>query len=303
MISFRGFTKRFGAHLAVHDLTIHVPAGETLALLGPNGSGKTTSLKAAAGLVLPSGGEVLVGEPQRPAREPAARRCCSFLPQKVAFPEALSGREVLEFHRALRGCYGSRTEEVLRFAALNGAGDRAVASYSGGMVQRLGLAVAILPDAPILLLDEPTAALDPAGLAAFYELIDRRRRSGRTLLFTSHQLGDAERLADRVAILVEGRLVGLFSERELARRLADEGTMRVRLESDGSEVLGEVRKFCPKAAIDGDEVVVPGSSSIRPSILARIRAAGGVVTGLTTEEGRLDKLYMKLVKDEGAGQA
>ena len=201
----------------------------------------------------------------------------------------------------LRGARAGRTDEVLRFASLNGAGDRPVHTYSGGMVQRLGLAVAILPDSPILLLDEPTAALDPAGLAAFYELAERRRRAGRTTLFTSHQIGDAERLADRVAVLVEGRLVGLFTERELARRLADRGSMRVRLEIATPALLAAAREACPEAALEGDDLVVPGSSALRPVVLERIGSAGGTVTSLTTEEGRLDVLYLELVRQSREG--
>ena len=114
---------------------------------------------------------------------------------------------MLEFYRSLRGVAPARVDAVLKFAALNGSGARAVGQYSGGMVQRLGLAVAMLPDAPVLLLDEPTAALDPDGLCAFYGLVGRRRSEGKTVLFTSHHLGDVERLADRFAVLVAGRLV------------------------------------------------------------------------------------------------
>ncbi len=299
MIAYRAFTKRFGRQVAVDALTIDVRAGETVALLGPNGSGKTTSLKTAAGLIHPSAGEVLVGEPGLPASKPSARQACSFLPQKVLFPEALSGREVVEFYRAIRGASGERTDEVLRFASLNGAGDRPVRTYSGGMVQRLGLAVAVLPDSPILLLDEPTAALDPAGLVAFYDLVERRRGAGRTTLFTSHQLGDAERLADRIAVLVDGRLAGTFTERELATRLADRGSMRVRLERLTATMLAAVREVCPHATVEGADLVVPGTAAVRPRALEKIQAAGGIVTGLTTEEGRLDRLFLELVAGEG----
>jgi Cu-processing system ATP-binding protein len=297
MIAYRTFSKRFGAHAAVEGLTLDVRPAETVALLGPNGSGKTTTLKAAAGLLRPSAGQVLVGDPPRPASEPAARVACSYLPQKVAFPEALTGREVVEFYRRLRGAPAGRTDEVLKFASLNGAGSRAVQTYSGGMVQRLGLAVATVPEALVLLLDEPTAALDPAGLAAFYDLVEARRRAGRTVLFTSHQLGDAERLADRVAVIVGGRLVGLFTERDLARRLADRGTMRVSVERAEPVLLEAAREACPEAALDGGDIVVPGASSVRPAVLERLRSAGAVITALTTEEGRLDVLYHELVRE------
>jgi Cu-processing system ATP-binding protein len=297
MIAYRSFTKRYGAHTAVEGLTLDVQRSETVALLGPNGSGKTTTLKAAAGLLRPTSGEVLLGDPPRPASRPDARLACSYLPQKVSFPEALTGREVVEFYRRLRAADAGRTDAVLEFASLNGAGSRPVQTYSGGMVQRLGLAVAVLPDAPVLLLDEPTAALDPAGLAAFYDLVEQRRREGKSVLFTSHQLGDAERLADRVAVIVAGRLVGLFTERDLARRLADRGSMRVRLEAFEPGLLAAARQACPAAVADGTEIVVPGASALRPLVLEHLRRAGAVVTGISTEEGRLDVLYHELVKE------
>lgn len=216
MIRYRAFSKRYGPLAAVEELSLTIEPGEVVALLGPNGSGKTTALKAAAGLVRPTSGEVLLGEPPRPASETIARRQLSFLPQKVAFPDAVSAREVLELYRRLRGVDGGRVEEVLRFANLNGASHRAVGTYSGGMVQRLGLAVALLPEAPILLLDEPTAALDPDGLYAFYAELERRRAHGQTVLLTTHQLADIEDVVDRFAVLVEGRLVAVLNRSELA---------------------------------------------------------------------------------------
>ena len=266
-----------------------------VALLGPNGSGKTTCLKAAAGLVRPSSGEVLLGEPGRPASSPAAREALSFLPQRASFPEALTGREVLEFYRSLRGVAASRVDEVLKFASLNGSASRAVGFYSGGMVQRLGLAVAMLPDAPVLLLDEPTAALDPDGLCAFYGLVGRRRAEGRTVFFSSHHLGDVERLADRFAVLVEGRLVAALTARELQDRLAERGVMRLRLLGRPRGLLEKVRAIAPQAAWAADELIVPGGASLRPAVLDLVRGAGGEIRGLTAEEGRLDTLYGELV--------
>jgi len=221
VIAFRRFSKRFGAVTAVDDLTLEVAAGEVVALLGPNGSGKTTSIKAAAGLIRPSSGTVLLGQPGVAAAQASARVLSSFLPQRVAFPAELTGVEVLEFYRSLRGAPAARAHDVMRFTGLNGSSGRAVGTYSGGMTQRLGLAIAMLPDAPVLLLDEPTAALDPDGLRAFYAVIDAHRSSGQTVLFSSHQIGDVERLADRVVVLVNGRLVASMTAAELPRRLAE----------------------------------------------------------------------------------
>jgi Cu-processing system ATP-binding protein len=295
VILYRGFSKRYGSHLAVDALSLEIGKGEAVALLGPNGSGKTTCLKAAAGLIQPSAGEVLVGEPGRPAARPEARGVLSFLPQRVAFPESLTGHEVVEFYRRLRQAPQERTAAVLKFASLNGAGARLAGTYSGGMLQRLGLAVALLPQAPVLLLDEPTAALDPDGLCAFYGLVDQRKAEGRTVLFTSHHLGDVERLADRFAVLVGGRLVAAFTQRELADRLADRGVMRLRFASRPEGLLEAVRPLAPRAIWSGEELIVPGPARTRPAVLDLVRRHGAEVSGLAAEEGRLDELYRELV--------
>jgi Cu-processing system ATP-binding protein len=300
MICFRAFTKRFGAQRAVRSLTLDVARGEVVALLGPNGSGKTTTLKAAAGLIRPTSGEVLLGDPPRPAAEPEARRVLSYLPQKVSFPDALTGNEVVEFYRELRGAPPERSQKVLRFASLNGAGERTVGTYSGGMVQRLGLAVALLPEAPVFLLDEPTAALDPDGLCAFYGLVERAREDGRAVLFTSHQLGDVERLADRFAVLVGGLLVASLTAGELKDRLAERGHMRLRVASRPEGLLDAVRAVAPAATWAGEELVVPGPAALRPRVIDTVRALGVELRGLTAEEGRLDVLYRELIAETDA---
>lgn len=302
MIAFRSFGKRYGAQIAVESLSLDLEPGEAVALLGPNGSGKSTCLKAAAGLLRPTCGRVLIGPQLRPASDPEARRALSYLPQRAAFPESLAGREVIEFYRRLRGLPEGRAEAMLRFASLNGAGGRPVSTYSGGMVQRLGLAVAMLPEAPVLLLDEPTAALDPDGLCAFYGVVERRRKQGQTILFTSHQLGDAERLADRFAILVEGRLRALLSGRELAERLSDRGVMRLRLDRRPQDLLEDLKAIAPRALWAGEELIVPGPTALRPAVLDRVRVAGAAIRALTIDEGRLDRLYHELVGSEGAAR-
>ena len=300
MISFRAFTKRFGVQPAVESLTLDVARGEVVALLGPNGSGKTTTLKAAAGLVRPTSGEVLLGDPPRSAADPQARHVLSYLPQKVSFPEALTGGEVVEFYRALRGAPPERSHEVLRFASLNGAGGRSVGTYSGGMLQRLGLAVALLPQAPVFLLDEPTAALDPDGLCAFYGVVEHAREDGRAVLFTSHQLGDAERLADRFAVLVAGRLVASLRASELKDRLAERGHMRLRVTAGDERLLATVRALAPSATWAGEELVVPGPAALRPRVIDAVRGLGVEIRGLTAEEGRLDVLYRELIAEADA---
>ena len=295
MIRYRAFTKEYAGRRVVDALSFDVPPGSVVALLGPNGSGKTTSIKAAAGLVRPTSGEVLLGAEGVNALQARARQAVSFLPQRVSFPESLTGREVVEFYRRLREAPAGSAERVLEFASLNGAGARAVGTYSGGMVQRLGLAVATLAPTEVLLLDEPTAALDPEGLRAFYELVEARRKAGGTVFFSSHQLGDVERLADHVAVIVSGTLVAVLTEHELAARLADRGLMRVRLAARPEGLIERVRERAPGAEWRGDELVVPGAASMRPAVLDIVREAGAEIRGLTAEEGRLDAFYQELV--------
>src|SRR5262249_20665710 len=166
-------------------------------------------------------------------------------------------------------------------AALRGWGDGAGGQYSGGMVQRLGLAVAMLPDTPVLLLDEPTAALDPDGLCAFYGLVGQRRREGKTVFFTSHQLGDVERLADRFAVLVAGRLVATLSARELQDRLAERGVMRLRLDRRPPGLLETVHGLAPAALWAANELIVPCGAALRPAVLDLVRSSGAEIRGLT----------------------
>lgn len=299
MIRFDAFGKRYGRQRAVSRVDLAVTRGEVVALLGPNGSGKSTCLKAAAGLVRPTDGRVEIGEPLRSAALPEARRGVSFLPQKVAFPEALTGREVVEFYRRLRGAARGRTEAALGLAALEGAADRPVGTYSGGMVQRLGLAVVALADAPILLLDEPTSSLDRAGLAAAHALADRGRSEGRAVLFSTHQLADVERLADRVAVLVDGALVGNLDRAELAERLARRGVLRLRVARAPAALPAELERLAPGAELHGEEIVVIGPAAVRAAALEAVRASGAELRGLSSEEGRLDLLYDELVGAAG----
>jgi Cu-processing system ATP-binding protein len=295
VIAFRHLSKSFGRHVAVRDLSFTVAAGEVVALVGPNGSGKTTSLKAAAGLVRPTGGEVCLGEPALPAHLPISRRAISFLPQRVGFPDALTGGEVVDFYGRLRGAPPGRAKEVLALAALNGAAGRMVSTYSGGMVQRLGLAVAALPDAAVLLLDEPTASLDPTGMQAMRSLIEAGRRAGKAVLFTSHQLGDVRQLADRVVILVEGRLVAELTRLELEARLASRGLLRLELDRCPPELLDRCRAIGTAAGWDGRVLEVRGSPQQRAGIVELVRAAGLDLRALSSEEGRLESLYQELV--------
>jgi ABC-type multidrug transport system ATPase subunit len=221
MIEVRHLSKSFGPFTAVNDVSFTVAAGETFALLGPNGSGKTTTLKCLVGLTLPSAGEITINglDARKHARE--SRALVSYLPQRVSFHESLTAREVMAFYCRLRKLPADRIEQVLHGPQFNfnGFSDKPVGQFSGGMVQRLGLAVACLPDAPILLLDEPTVSLDPEGAIRFREFLQSLKRAGKTIVFTSHLLADVARLADRAGVMVGGKLVAIESIGALCEEL------------------------------------------------------------------------------------
>jgi len=204
-------TKRFGDFTALDDVSFTVEPGEIVALLGPNGSGKTTALKCLVGLTLPDSGKISIGEHDLRTDALHARQLLSYLPQRVAFHDQLTAREVLRFYCRLRRLPERRIDETLATPNFhfNGFSDKPVGQFSGGMLQRLGLAVTCLPNAPVLVLDEPTSSLDPLRALEFREFLASLKREGKTIVFSSHLLNEVVQLADRVAIMVEGRLVAL----------------------------------------------------------------------------------------------
>ncbi len=220
MIEVRGLTKRFGKFSAIDGVSFSVREGETFALLGPNGSGKSTILKCMAGLWSPTSGEISIGGISVMQRPRESRRLLSYLPQRIGFHDCLSAQEVLEFYCRLRDLPMDRIRKVVHGSEFdfNGFAEKRIVELSGGMKQKLGLAVACLPDAPVLLLDEPTVSLDPAGAIAFRTFLKGLKETGKTIVFTSHVLADVEMLADRVAIMVDGKLTALESIQDLRER-------------------------------------------------------------------------------------
>jgi Cu-processing system ATP-binding protein len=217
--------KSFGDVAAVREVSFAVQPGEIVALLGPNGSGKTTTLKMIAGLIHPTAGKIRVcGHDLMTARDQAIGML-SYLPQRVEFPKNLSAREIVDFYAGLRSVSSETARAALQRTSFNGFADRPVGEYSGGMVQRLGLAVASLPQAPLLLLDEPTVSLDPAGVQDFRQYVLDQKISGRAVVFTTHLLGEAERLADRIGILVSGRLVMMEKVENVRQRVFEHGSL------------------------------------------------------------------------------
>jgi ABC-2 type transport system ATP-binding protein len=210
-LEISGVAKEFGATKAVVDVTLAVQAGEVLGLLGPNGAGKSTTLRMAAGLIRPSRGRVLIAGHDLVTDRLAALRCAGFLIEGPALPADLSARAALRYLALLdggreRGSIDRRIDELLREVGLAEAAKKPVRHLSLGMKQRLGIAAALLERPRLLVLDEPMNGLDPAGIREVGDLLRRLGAAGVAVLLSSHLLDEVERVADRVAVMVEGKI-------------------------------------------------------------------------------------------------
>ncbi len=236
MLTLHEVRKRYGDTVALDSFSLQIQPGEVFGLLGPNGAGKSTTVGLAIGLLEPDQGSVDVGG-LGPPSDPRVRRKIGVAPQALALYEEFTAEENLRFFGAIQGLEGAalveRTRWALEFVGLSGrARDRAL-TYSGGMKRRLNLAIAVVHDPPLLLLDEPTVGVDPQSRNAIFENILALKREGRTVLYTTHYMEEAERLCDRVGIIDQGRLLALDRVPRLIA--AHGGKSALVLERDGVE--------------------------------------------------------------------
>ncbi|HYV86921.1 MAG TPA: ABC transporter ATP-binding protein [Patescibacteria group bacterium] len=225
VLELSGISKSYRTHLSLRkywilrDLSLQVRAGEIFGFIGTNGAGKTTTIKLALGLLTPDGGTVRIfGED---AFRPQARRRLGFLPENPYFYDYLTGTEFLDFHARLHGFRQPerrrRVHEMLERVGLGNRGDRQLRLFSKGMLQRIGLAQALINDPDLVILDEPMSGLDPIGRRDVRDLILDLKRRGRTVFFSTHILSDTELICDRVGMLVRGTLKAVGPVEDLLR--------------------------------------------------------------------------------------
>jgi ABC-2 type transport system ATP-binding protein len=273
-ISVQGLTKDFRVGLrgiklrAVDNLSLEIPRGQVFGLLGPNGCGKSTTLKIVLGLIPATSGSIsILGFPSATSE---ARQRTGFLPEAPYFHKFLTGRELVQYCARLSGVPPAQVHDAveasLELAAMTEAASRPIGTYSKGMLQRIGLAQAIVHDPELVILDEPTAGVDPVGSAAIGRMINAMRAKGKTIVLCSHLLGQVEQVCDRVAIMDRGRLV---------------------LEGRVDEVLAQRDRHVI--------TVADLTPQARQAAEAALAAHGATVTSITHPRRSLEDLFRELV--------
>jgi ABC-2 type transport system ATP-binding protein len=297
-VDVAGLRKSFGDVRALDGVSLCIHEGEFFGLLGPNGAGKTTLLRILSGVLKTDGGEVsILGHP---AGGKDAAQFLGVVPQEIALYDMLSARRNLELFGSLNGLRGKdlaeRIRRVLGIVGLEEQQERRVKTFSGGMKRRLNLAVGLLHDPPVLLLDEPTVGVDPQSRVRIFSLLKELHATGKTIIYTTHYMEEAERLCQRVGIidhgrvLAEGTLSDLFSRVKLPRsvRLYLTGGSGLPLAVEGAE-----------AVADADHVdYVPRSAEKLGAIVAQIEQSGMAYDRMEIIGPNLETLFLQLTGKE-----
>ena len=289
----RELTKKYrtpggGQLVAVDALSFEVQPGEIVGLLGPNGAGKTTAMQLALRLLHADAGEAkLFGlDPE----DLAARRSVGYAPDAALFPKALSGLHVLELHADLLQVPRAKAHGLIEQLGFGEPARRPTATYSRGQLQRLGLAQALLGDPDLLLLDEPTAGLDPAGVAQIREILVGLKARGAAVLLNSHLLSEVERVCDRVLFMKSGRCLRVHDVKSGGQRA------EVRL-ANGPRLAALLRGKLPDGLLDGDRFHIPvsGADAV-PALVRKLVELGADVLEVKLGGAELEELYLQLVE-------
>lgn len=295
-----GLTKRYGETTVVNKLDLSIEAGEVFGLLGPNGAGKTTTILMLLGLTEPTSGrmEVLGLDPRTHPLE--VKRRVGYLPDAVGFYDDLTGRQNLRFTARLNGLPNAddRIDKLLEDVGLADAGDQPTGEYSRGMKQRLGLADALVKKPSILILDEPTTAIDPEGVAEILALIrSLAEDEDVAILLSSHLLNQVQAVCDRVAIFVDGSVIALGPPHELAAEQTGNARVEFRFEGDAEAATGTLQQIDTVESVTQGRIPGTVIAEIRtgtlPETVSRLIAEERQVTGVRRLDEDLDAIYRR----------
>jgi ABC-2 type transport system ATP-binding protein len=304
MLEVSGLRKTYNGVVAVDGVSFRAGKGETIGLLGPNGAGKTTTVSMIAGLVRPDAGEVrIAGRMLRRDTDPA-KRIIGLVPQDVGLYEEMSATENLRLFGALYGMQGAHLkhamDQALNLVGLTERAKDGVKEFSGGMKRRLNLAAALLHDPQLLLLDEPTVGVDPQSRNAIFDNLELLKKRGKTLLYTTHYMEEAERLCDRLVIIDHGKIIADDTLEGLYRLIPVRNLLTVKLEGGaGNGLCMEDLRQLPgveSAELRGDAVQIGVRDLARDSagILGWLAERGHRFQRLTSERTSLETIFLTL---------
>jgi len=296
-------TKRYDGIVAVDRLDLEIRSGEIFGLLGPNGSGKTTTILMVLGLTEPTEGKVQVLGFDPLTQPLKVKSRVGYLPDSVGFYDELTTRENLSYIAKLNGfaraeAHG-RIGEVLERMGLLEVADRRVATLSRGMRQRLGLAEVLLKRPQVIILDEPTVGLDPEAARQFLETIRGLKEEGITIMLASHLLHQVQEVCDRVGLFHEGKMVLCGTVKELAQKVLG-GAYRIRLRAEGealSERLSDLTGVVAVRTEGPGEYIIEAREDLRSHVACRVVEAGGQLLSLSLEEPSLDEVYARYFEE------
>jgi len=303
MLEVRGLHKRYSGLIAVHEVSFTAGKGEMVGLLGPNGAGKTTTVSMIAGLLRPDSGDVRIdGGIVRTESDPAKRRM-GMVPQDLALHDELSARENLTLFGSLYDLAGKTLRDAIdRNLELVGLSDRAkdrTSTFSGGMKRRLNLAAALLHDPQILLLDEPTVGVDPQSRNAIFSNLEYLKSQGKTLVYTTHYMEEAERLCDRIIIVDHGRVIANDTLEAVRRLVPGVNVLQIEVENPGpAEWYLPLRSFTGVDAVECDgaelRVRVRDLLEVSPHVLSWLRQHGYRCAHLSSQRADLETVFLTL---------
>ena len=308
LIETNDLSKTFGDFLAVDGVSLRVKAGEVIALLGPNGAGKTTTVRMLASILQPSRGWATVAGFDVTREQSQVRNSIGMLTEHPGLYTRMKAVEYLSFfgqiYQLPDDAIRQRIEELLSYLGLDDGYDKRLGEYSKGMRQKLALARAMLHDPPVLLLDEPTSAMDPASAKLVRESITRLRSTKRSIIICTHNLSEAEALADRIAIIQEGKIVALGSPEALKREVLGPPIMHVQFAQpmDGSKPQFPEGAQFVEAGEDWIRYQTDSPEVINPVVLGMLTASGFSVVTLSGVSRSLEEVYLQVVNGENFGK-
>ncbi len=296
-IELDGLRKEFGSVTALSGIDLAVERGEIFGFLGPNGAGKSTTIDILLDFVRPTAGEARVLGMDAQAETLAVRKRTGVLPDGYHVYDRLTGRQHLEFVIESKGV-DDDPDTMLERVGIADAADRAAGGYSKGMTQRLALGMALAGDPDLLILDEPSTGLDPAGAREIRDLVREEKARGTTIFFSSHVLGQVEAVADRVGILRGGELVAVDTVEGLREAVGGGARLVVTVDDTGA-ALAAARDLesVTDATADGTEVTVAVEDDAKTGVLSALEADGVTVRDFRTEEASLEELFLAYTEE------